>query len=269
LGNTYNSLARTPEAEQSFRHAIEIRPGCWSCYNQLGIFLNKHSRYTEAADAWRKVTELAPDNVWGYMNVGVTYFNIGQFQMAERYFRKGLEVAPDDPDLYSNIGTASFFQRNFEEDVQYTLKAIELRPQRYEYWGNLADGYRMIPGHSDKASDAYRHAISLGEKLLAVNPNDGEVLSALARFHSRIGNGSRARVYLAKALRGEPNDVGILLTACLVPLEGGERRQSLYWLEKAARAGYPRQQLIANPELDSLRSEPEFNRIAGTAVSFN
>jgi tetratricopeptide (TPR) repeat protein/predicted Ser/Thr protein kinase len=269
LGNTYNSLARTPEAEQAFRHAIEIRPGCWSCYNQLGIFLNKHSRYTEAADAWRKVTELAPDNVWGYMNVGVTYFNTGQFEMAEKYFRKGLEVAPDDPDLYSNIGTASFFQRNFAEDVQYTLKAIELRPQRYEYWGNLADGYRMIPGQSDQAKDAYRHAISLAEKLLAVNPNDGEVLSALARYHSRMGNNTRAHVYLAKALRGEPNDVGILLTACLVDLEEGERRQSLDWLEKAARAGYPRQQLIANPELESLRSEPEFNRIAGKAVSVN
>jgi serine/threonine protein kinase/tetratricopeptide (TPR) repeat protein len=268
LGNTYNSLGRAAEAEQAFRYAIEIRPACWSCYNLLGAFLNQHSRYGEAADAWRKVTEIAPDNVWGYMNVGVTYFNTGQFEMAEKYFRRGLEVAPDDPDLYSNIGTVSFFLGRFEEDVQYTQKAIALRPQKYDYWGNLADAYRMIPGAADKASMAYKQAISLAEKQLKVNPNDTDVLSSLALYHSRIGDAAGARRYLIPALQANSNDVDILRIACLVHLEVREPQESLKWLEKAVHAGYPREQLIANPELASLRSEPEFRRLVGEAVSF-
>jgi len=268
LGYTYDSLGRTAEAEQAFHHAIEIRPACWSCYNLLGALLNKHSRYREAADVWQKVTELAPDNVWGYMNVGVTYFNTGQFDMAEKYFRRGLQVVPDDPDLYSNIGTVSFFLGRFKEDVEYTEKAIALRPQKYDYWGNLADAYRMISGEANKASASYKQAISLAEKELKVNPRDTDVLSSLALYHSRIDDAVEARQYLSRALHASPNDVDILRIACLVHLEAGEQKESLKWLEKAVHAGYPREQLIANPELASLRSEPEFNRLAGEAVSF-
>jgi len=268
LGDTYDALGRTTEAEQAFRHAIEIRPACWSCYNLLGAFLNKHSRYGEAAEAWRKVTELAPDNVWGYMNVGVTYFNIGQFDMARAYFRQGLQVAPDDPDLYSNIGTVSFFLGRFEEDAQYTQKAIALRPQKYDYWGNLADAYRMIPGETNKASATYKQAISLAEKELKVNPSDADVLSSLALYHSRIGDVAEARRYLVRALQGSANDVDILRIACLVHLEAGEQQESLKWLEKAVHAGYPREQLIANPELASLRSEPQFVQLVRQSVSF-
>jgi serine/threonine protein kinase/tetratricopeptide (TPR) repeat protein len=269
LGNTYDSLGYNAEAERALRHAIEIRPACWSCYNLLGAFLNKHSRYGEAAEAWRRVTELAPDNVWGYMNVGVSYFNKGQFEMAETYFRRGLEIAPDNPDLYSNVGTVSFFLGRFEEDVQYTQKAIALRPQKYDYWGNLADAYRMIPTEAGRASETYRQAISLAEKELKINPSDSDVLSSLALYHARVGDLAQSRKYLDSALQASPNEVDILRTACLVHLEAGERPEALKWLAKAVHAGYPREQLTANPELASLRSKPEFARLVGEAVSFN
>jgi tetratricopeptide (TPR) repeat protein/TolB-like protein len=268
LGKTYDSLGRTSEAEQAFHRAIEIRPGCWSCYNVLGIFLNNHSRYGEAADAWRKVTELAPDNVWGYMNVGVTYFNTGQFEMAQQYFQLGLQVAPEDPDLYSNLGTVSFFLGRFKEDVEYTQKAIALRPQKYDYWGNLADAYRMIPGDAEKASTAYKQAIALAEKQLDINPNDSDVLSSLAQYHSRLGDANGARQYLGRALQLSPDNMDILRIACLVHLEAKEKQESLKWLEKSVRAGYSREQLVANPELASLRSEPEFSRLVKEAVSY-
>jgi serine/threonine protein kinase/tetratricopeptide (TPR) repeat protein len=267
IGNTYDALGRMADAEQALRHAIEIRPSCWSCYNMLGSFLNKHSRYGEAAEAWRKVTELAPDNVWGYMNVGVAYFQQGQFELAENYFQSARQLAPD-ADLYSNIGAVSFFLGRFEEDVQYTQKAIALRPQKYDYWGNLADAYRMIPGDGDKASMAYRQAIFLAEKQLKVNPNDTDVFSSLAQYHSRIGDAVRARKYLDKALQASPNDVDNLRIACLVHLEAGEQQEALKWLEKAVHAGYPREQLVANPELASLRSAPEFARLMDKSVSF-
>jgi len=268
LGTTYDAVGRTAEAEQAFRHAIELRPACWSCYNLLGQFLNEHSRYGEAAEAWRKVTELTPDNVWGYMNVGVAYFNKGQFEMAETYFQRGLQVAPDNADLYSNAGTLSFFLGRFDEDVRYTQKAIALNPQKYDYWGNLADAYRMIPGGTDKANMAYKQAISLAEKQLTINPNDADVLSSLALYNSRIGDAATARKYLVAALQSGPNQVDILRIACLVHLEAGDKEESLKWLEKTVHAGYPREQLVANPELAKLRSEPEFGRITKEAVSF-
>jgi tetratricopeptide (TPR) repeat protein len=162
----------------------------------------------------------------------------------------------------------SFFLGRFEEDVRYTQKAIALRPEKYDYWGNLADAYRMIPSEAGQASMPYKQAISLGERQLKINPSDTDVLSSLALWHSRIGDTVGARMYLGAALQASPNEGDILRIESLVHLEAGEPKESLIWLEKAVHAGYPREQLMANPELASLRSHPDFARLVGEAVSF-
>jgi hypothetical protein len=69
-------------------------------------------------------------------------------------------------------------------------------------------------------------------------------------------------------LQENPNDVDILRIACLVHLETGNKQQALQWLEKSVRAGYPREQLVANPELASLRTSSDFDRLVKGSVSF-
>ncbi len=268
LGRSYDLLGRIPEAEQALHHAADISPQCWSCYNLLGAFLNKHGRYDEAVEAWQRMTEITPDNEWGYLNLGAVYFNLGQFGKADEYFRRGLRVAPDDADLYANVGTVSFFLGNFQEDAAYCKKAIELNPQRYDYWGNLGDALRMIPGQSSKAMEAYQHAIHLAELQLKVNPLDAAVLSSLALYYARTNDSARARTYLRQALKANSQDIDVLRIACLVHLELGERQEALQSLQKAVTAGYVREQLLANPELASLHSDPQFDRLTKQAKSY-
>ncbi len=270
LGGTYNLLGRTPEAEQAFRRAINISPECWSCYNSLGVFLYDHARYGEAAQAWQKMTDLTPDNVWDYVNLGAVYLTIGQFEKADEYFSRGLQVAPDDNNvlLYSNFGTASFLLGRFDDAAAYYRRAIELSPEEYAYRGNLADAYRMIPGDSSKAAEAYQQAIHLAEDQLKINPKDADALSYLAAYYSRTNDPARAQNYLEKALKANPQDFDVPLNACLVHLEAGERQEALLWLQKAVIAGYTKEQLLANPELTSLHSDPQFDRIAKQAKSY-
>ena len=268
LGDAYDALGQTAAAEKAIRHSLELSPQCWSCYNQLGAFLNGHARYREAAQAFQKIADLTPDNVWGYMNVGAAYFNAGQFARADEYFRRSLELAPDNPDLYSNAGTVNFFLGKFPEDAEYCKKAIELRPEKYDYWGNLGDAYRMMPGHSSEAAEAYHQAIRLAEAQLKINAIDSDVLSSLAQYYARIHDAGRARKYLDKALKQKPDDVDILRVACLVYLEEGNREQAMNWLEHSVKAGYAREQLVANPELASLHSDPQFVRLLKEAKSY-
>jgi tetratricopeptide (TPR) repeat protein len=162
----------------------------------------------------------------------------------------------------------SFFLGRFVEDAAYCRKAIELRPQDYAYRGDLADAYRMIPAESSKATATYQEAIRLGEAQLSVNPNDSDVLSSLALYYERTGNLMSARAYIERALKLNPTDVDILRIASLIELERGERQKALQWLGKAVSAGYTREQLLANPELTSLHSDPEFARLVGQAKSY-
>ncbi|HXX45542.1 MAG TPA: tetratricopeptide repeat protein [Candidatus Acidoferrales bacterium] len=268
LGNAYSALGRPEDAQAAFHHALQISPECWNCFNQLGRFLFDQARYPEAIQAWQKVTELAPDNVWGYQNLGAASFALGRFEKADEYFHRGLQIAPDDADLYSNLGTVSFFLGHFDEDVTYYTKAVELGSQTYTVWGNLADGYRMIPGDDSKATEAYRQAIHLAEVQLTINPNNADALSSLAEYLARTHDPAAARRYLDRALKLQPQDVDVLFDACLVHLEAGEREAALTWLQKAIAAGYSRQQLLANPELVSLHSDPRFDRLAKQAKSY-
>jgi eukaryotic-like serine/threonine-protein kinase len=268
LGEVYNALGRTTEAEQALRRAIEIRPACWSCYNRLGSFFSKHARFDDAAQAWQKVIDLAPDNVWGYMNVGNAYLYVGEFELAGDYYRRGFKVAPDEAGLYSNAGTVSFFLGRFEEDARLLEKAVELRPQKYDYWGNLADAYRMIPAESSKATKTYWQAIRLAKEQLEVNPKDSEALSYLALYYARVGEPAQGRTYLAKALEVSPDDWDILRIACLVHLEAGDRQEALKWLGQSVRAGYPRGMLVDDAELAGLRSDPEFARLSNEAKTY-
>jgi serine/threonine-protein kinase len=265
LGLAYDLLGQNGQAEDAFNRAIAVRSTCWSCYNALGQFLNRHARYKDAIQAWQRMTDLTPDNVWGYMNIGAAYFNMGRFEPAADYFRRASQISPDDPDLLSNAGTMSFFAGRFEEDARFCEQAIKLRPGKYAYWGNLADAYRMIPAESSKAPETYRRAISLAQKDLELNPKNADVQSDLALYYARAGDAQKAHDYLAKALKATPSDVDVLRIACLVHLEAGERQEALRWLRQAVRAGYPRGQIVANPELTTLRSEPEFERLVKEA----
>jgi hypothetical protein len=69
-------------------------------------------------------------------------------------------------------------------------------------------------------------------------------------------------------LKEKPDDVDILRIACLVYLDAGQRQEALRWLQKAVAAGYAKEQLLANPELSSLHSDPQFERLAKEAKSY-
>ena len=268
LGQVYDLLGRSAEAEQALRSAVAVRPACWSCYNELCIFLQDHNRFGEAAQACPKVIELTPDNPWGYTNLGAVYIYLGEFERAEDISRHGLSLVPKDPNAASNAATAAFYQGRFEQDVSYSQEAIKLRPQEYSYWGNLADAYRMMPGETDKAASAYRQAIVLAKKQLEVNPKDGGALSRLAVYYARTDEPAQAQHYLAAALKISPDDWDTLEVACLVHLAAGDRRGAMKWLGLAVRAGYARALLVADPELAELRPDPEFTRLTEEAKTY-
>jgi len=101
-----------------------------------------------------------------------------------------------------------------------------------------------------------------------VNPNDANAPSYLALYFARAHNDAQARTYLEKALKVDPADADVLLIACLVHLEANERNEALLWLQKAVQAGYTKEQILANPELKSLYSDPQFQRLTKQAKSY-
>ncbi|HEV2423784.1 MAG TPA: tetratricopeptide repeat protein [Terriglobia bacterium] len=268
LGNAYNELGRTDDAERAFREATRLRPSCWECYNSLGEFLEAHGRFPEASQAWQRIIDLAPDNPWGYNNVGISFLTTGNFRSAADYFARGLKLAPDDAELNTNAGTAAYLLGHYQEDVQFCRKAVSRVPNAYAYWGNLGDAYHMVAGDEADAAKAYREAISRARRDLGVNPNDSNTLAYLAHYYVRTGEVRPAGTTLEAALALKPADADTLSVLALDYLELGERPQALRMLQEAVKAGYARAMLTADPQWASLRSVPEFAGLVRQARAY-
>ena len=194
-----------------------IRPACWSCYNELGIFLENQNRFGEAAQAFQKVIELAPDNPWGYTNFGNAYLYLGEFARAEDTYRRGLSFTPRIPTL----PPTPQWRRSTWDAIRRTCTTpnwpLGCGPG-VAYWANLADAYRLMPEESGQAASAYRKAIELAEKQLKVNPNDAETLGRLVLFYARTANPRKRSTIWPPRLR-LPTTIGTLSTLPVVHLE--------------------------------------------------
>ena len=103
LGIALAALGRLPEAEASFRRAIEITPDAYRAHTNLGNVLQALRRLSESEDAYRAALELDPDAPVTHSNLGSALREVGRLEEAESSFRRALELDPDFHAAHSNL----------------------------------------------------------------------------------------------------------------------------------------------------------------------
>jgi adenylate cyclase len=144
--------------------------------------------------------------------------------------------------------------------VQMFAKATEMSPNDQMLMGNLGDAYRWS-GQKDKANAFYDQAISLAFKDLQVNPRDAGALQSVALYYAKTGQSALAQDYIRKARAIDPNDVNYVYGEAVVDTLGGRQQEALKALHEAFQKGYSTDQARNDPELNSLRGIPEFDKL--------
>jgi Tfp pilus assembly protein PilF len=137
-------------------------------------------------------------------------------------------------------------------------KAVAMEDASYDAWGNLADAYSQTHGLSSKAPAAYRHAVELAEKDLAVNSNS-PARANLAFYLIKLGNRKRAIEEIERASKVSPEDQNILFWAAVVYESAGDRKDALDALSAAAARGYSLAVIRAVSDLKDLRKDPRYS----------
>lgn len=260
LAQAYDRLGRSQDAELTFRKAIELRPNDWAGYQDLGRLYIRRAEYAKAEECLRRVTELTPDNYWGFSVLGAVYHYQGRFEQAIAMIDRSIQLRPTGG-AYSNLGTIYSFQGRYQEAARAFEKALELGTANRAIWGNLAEAYLRVPGQAEKAPEAYRRAIQLTERDLAVNPKDAEVRAHLAVYCARLNQRQRALVEAAKA-RGLAAGNKTVLFRCALAYElAGRRSLALETLKGALRGGYSRAEVERHPDLADLRQDPRYTAL--------
>jgi tetratricopeptide (TPR) repeat protein/TolB-like protein/predicted Ser/Thr protein kinase len=259
LGAAYMAGGSKDQSIEAFEQAVEINPYYWLNYNALGNAYFQVGDYPKALTAYSKVTELEPDNAWGYENVGAIYLSQGQYAEAIPAFKKALDLQPD-ADNYSNLGTVYFYLKRYGDSVQAFEKAAELNPNDETIAGNLADAERWS-GQKDQAAASYDKAISLAYKELEVNPKDSSAMEHLALYYAKKGDFSQAAEFIHRARAINPQDVQGIYDQATVQALAGHTAEALAALEESFAKGYSAAQAQNDPELSTVKGNPEFSRL--------
>jgi eukaryotic-like serine/threonine-protein kinase len=264
LGDTYDKLGRTSEAEATFRQATMLSPNYWAAFNWLGVFYSRHGRYVDAAAQFQKVTDIEPDNYRGYDNLSAMRILQGNYEEAIQSLNRSIELRPSMT-AYSNLGSAYFWMHRYPDAISAYEKARSLDDKDYQNWGNLGDALYWSPSRRAESAAAYKQAIALAQGQLKINPKDATTRAFAAQYYAMLGDQRTATTEALQAVDQAPHDPDVLFRAALVYNQFGDQRQALEWLQKAVAENFPRTTVRNTPDFDHFKSDPTFKEIIAGA----
>jgi len=260
LADAYEGEHKTSEAEIAYGRAVEVEPSYAAAHTAFGNFLLEHGRAAAAVPHYKRVTELLPGSSKALNNLGAALLMNGEFQSAAPIFTNSLKLAPSRSG-YSNLGTVYYFMGRFQDAVPMYRKATELAPEDHRVWGNLADALFQMEDTRASAMPVYRRAVTLAERRVTVNANDGTSWSMLAFYHARLGESSRSAPCLSRALALGTDDVIVQYFAALTEFEEHHTEATLERLNRAIRLGYPKQMVRAEPAFVHFIQDQRFQHM--------
>ena len=265
LGRCFLQQNELERARVYFERAIEIRPGYWDNYNYLGIYYHTLGRYKDAADQFRRVIDIQPDNYHGYNNLGAMYYFLGRYESAAEMHRRAIKIQPD-ADAYTNLGCNYFYLGKYTDAIEAFGHGIELAPHDDVLYRNLGDALLRTGNHTEAATQ-YELALAQLENPLAVNPDDAPLLGRRAVYQAKLGRMTAALVNIEQAAALEPQNTMLMYQRAVVHALAGDADAALAHLREALAQGYSRPEAARDPDLESLRTQPEYATLVATPPS--
>jgi adenylate cyclase len=135
-----------------------------------------------------------------------------------------------------------------------------VRAEDYQALCFLGAAYTGL-GHKAKAAAAYARSIEVAKQQLSVNPGDVRALYMGAVAWARIGRRKEALAWAKKALALDSQDSAVLYNVACLSAVLHRTEEALNCLRKVVRSGWRKEWIKNDPDLNSLRDNPEFKRL--------
>ena len=255
-------------ARELFARAIEVDPefaaahaGFADCCSYLYLYWEATRENLEAADSSsRKAVELAPKLAEAHASRGVALSTLRNYPDAEKEFRAAIRLNPNLYEAHYFYGRACLAQGKYEQAIEPFESAAAVRPEDYQALGFLAAAYAGL-GDKAKAMASDSRALDVAKQQLSVNPGDVRALYLGAVYWGRIGRRKEALAWAAKALALDSEDSAVLYNVACLYAVLHRTKDALSCLRKVVRSGWRKEWIKNDPDLDSLRDNPEFQRL--------
>ena len=262
LADTWDSAGHPKEAEDTYRKALDLRPGYWPLYENLGDFYSRHQQYDLAEKALTTGIALNSEAPSLYYNLGAMYFRMGRWADAGRAFEKSLAIKPT-PLGYANLGTVRFYEGNYAEAAKQCEAATRLQPANPTNWGNLGDSLWQVPGEKQRAQAAFQKAADLAKQQLAIKEDNPALRKTYALYLAKLGQKDEACGEARRSIEQAPSDGSVRFYAARVYAVTGDRDAAFASLKESVSLGFSAREIQQEPDFNVLKSDPRYRQIGG------
>ena len=125
------------DAETLYKTTYQKNPGCWMCYNNLGLLLFAKGQLREASALYTRALQVKPDYAEATNNLGVMLSSSGFGAAAFVKFEEALRMKPDYADAHNNLANLLVASNRPQEAMPHLEKALQLKPDYPEAKFNL------------------------------------------------------------------------------------------------------------------------------------
>ena len=201
-------LGWTDDSVEMLTELLKSYPSDFEILTSLGNISEKLGRPDEARTFYRRANQLDPENssvreILGRLDgpvSGAEYRQPLQIHHVDEELAALEQILTNDPTnavVHNNMAVALVSRGQYDRARTHYEQAVHHAPNNTTYRKNLADLYYAAFGMTDETVEMYT-------KLLKENPDDVEVLSALAILSKAAGLKDEARIFIVKVLDLQP-----------------------------------------------------------------
>ena len=186
---------------------------------------------------------------------------------ADAEMETALKLDPDSWEVNKEAARVYMRKRRFADAAALLERAVALMESDVHAWARLVTLYHAL-GNIPAKKVAAESTIEQAEKVLAIDPSNGSVLSFGAGAYAALGQVDRGREWAERAVLVDPDNLSMRYNfACALAAFGGDKEGALRQLERSlSTAGAFHVNMVeADPDLDSLRYDPRFRAMIARA----
>jgi len=127
-GRLWQGAGRLPEAEASYRRAVQLQPGHARAQNNLGSVLHMQGKLEAALVAYRRALELDPSLPQANQNYASIVRDAGALARAAEDYRRHTQANPNDAQAFNDLGNTLRELGRHDEALAAYGRALTLNP---------------------------------------------------------------------------------------------------------------------------------------------